>query len=479
MENIKNIIISFDNATKLKKVVAVKEDKIERYYSKDMSQDDLLVIYSNLVDQLEEQYSEELKGLTDKQKVNKLRDMKLIQRNENNLIIGFTEYEEPVKFVVTYEEGQREFSEDNMETSEYITEYIGNLRDICDTYGIKVTNTDTMIEDLKKLGVYSKEEEKEHNENEGSLLPVVIKENKISNLSVKDKWFLGILGAGTLALITSGIVSSLNSKNKNDEKRNQTTIELATEAPTPTPYTENTQEVPFLILEEPTVEPTLEPTVQPTPYIPPRENEVDESLGCAAPDKMTLVREVNSDYVYDINQSHYNIIELRNQNMDSLENYIQSNIPITDHGYYIYYENLFNDAPKTEKIFVKYFSMFGNHIIRCGYRDINFGDMLTYAKNSCHEVVAYIRDNKPLTVYINGEETNIYYNDLSKRAKEIVLNIAWSNYTVLNSSPELYKLSDYGEEANIAEINYNGEILTKSDIADILITAYEELSMTK
>ena len=30
-----------------------------------MSQEDLLVIYSNLVDQLEEQYSEELKGLKD------------------------------------------------------------------------------------------------------------------------------------------------------------------------------------------------------------------------------------------------------------------------------------------------------------------------------------------------------------------------------------------------------------------------------
>ena len=471
MENINNIIISFDNEKKLNKLVVVKEDKIERYYSKDISQEDLLVLYANFVGELEEQHAEELEGLTDKEKVNKLAKMKLIQRNENNMIINLEEYEEPVKFIVSYEEGQKEFNEESLDTEEYTVEYAGTLKDICETYGINITNHDEIISKLKKLGLYSKHDEKVKE----SLLTSVIKKNKISKLTIKDKWFLGILGAGTLALITSGIVGSIKKNNKENED-NKTTMELATIAPTPTPYEEVVEES-VLFFEEV----TPEPTPMPTPYIPQQEetNVEDASLGCSAPNKTTLIKEVNGNRSYDVNQTYFDIIELRNQNTDSIENNIQSNIPITDTGYYIYYENLFNDAPKTEKLFVNYFSMFGNHIIRCGYKDYNYEDMLKYSKNSCHEVVKYIRDNKPLTLYINGEETKIYYNDLSNKAKNIVLNIAWSNYTVLNSNPDLYKLSNYGEKADIAEINYEDEIITKSDIADILIDAYNDLSMTK
>ena len=43
---------------------------------------------------------------------------------------------------------------------------------------------------------------------------------------------------------------------------------------------------------------------------------------------------------------------------------------------------------------------------------------------------------------------------------------------------DFYKV-DLGEEAKIPEIHYNNEIITKSEIADILINAYENLSITK
>ena len=140
---------------------------------------------------------------------------------------------------------------------------------------------------------------------------------------------------------------------------------------------------------------------------------------------------------------------------------------------------MFNSYKLSDKAFVKYFSMYGNQIIKNVYKNNQIQGVNEYAKQSCYEVVRCIRDNQPLSVIINGQLQQIYYNDLSNKAKETVLNIAWSNYIVLNSNPDLYKISSYGEEANIPEIHYNNEILTKSDIADILITAYEELSITK
>lgn len=480
MEKIMKVIMSFNEDKTIKKIVVVTENQIERYTCDSLSKEELINIYNQCIKELVNDYKEELNGLSQKEKLNKLVELKLLERNEDNLIVHIIESEDPVKFDVKYENGQKEYNENDMDTEEYMVEYAGTLKDICETYGIKMTNHDEIISKLEKLGLYSKYEEKK-------LLPVVIKENKVSNLSVREKWILGILGTGVVAAIVYGGIELLKN-NHNDDNHDKNTIELQSiETPTPTPY-DNALETDSIVFEQSTVVPTPEPTPfipTPTPYVKEIYIANEENIFpnyVEAEDKSIVIKETNGFSFYGNNDDLDHAIEIRNQNMDSLENHIQSNIDINDKGYYIYFENMFNDSDIEDKAFVKYFSMFGNQIIKCGYVDNNFGGntgVNNYSMLSCMEVVHRIRDNHPIEVYINGEKKCIYYSNLSTKAKNAVLNIAWSNYTVLNSNPELYKISDLGEEANVPEIHYDDEVLTKSDIANILTAAYEELSMVK
>ena len=476
MEKIMKVIMSFNDDKTIKKIIVVTENEIERYTCDALSKEELINIYNQCIKELVNDYKEELNGLSQKEKLNKLVELKLLERNENNLIVNLTESEDPVKFTVQYENGQKEYNENDMDTEEYMSKYSEILKLILETYGIKANDSDEIISKLEKLGLYSEYKEKK-----------TLPDNKISNLSVRKKWILGILGTGVVAAIVYGGIELLKN-NHNDNSHDENTIELqSVETPTPTPY-DNVEEVEYLVFEQPTVVPTPEPTPfipTPTPYVKEiyiaNEDNIFPNY-VEAEDKSIVIKETNGFSFYGNNDDLDHAIEIRNQNMDSLENHIQSNIDINDKGYYIYFENMFNDSDIEDKAFVKYFSMFGNQIIKCGYVDNNFGGntgVNNYSIMSCMEVVHRIRDNHPITVYINGEERKIYYSNLSNKAKNAVLNIAWSNYTVLNSNPELYKLSDMEEEVNIPEIHYDNEVLTKSDIADILTAAYEELSMIK
>ncbi len=476
MEKIIKVIMSFNEDATINKVIVVTENQIERYTCEQLSQINLNIVYRECLKTLENEYKEELEGLTDKEKQKKLIKLKLIERNENNLIVNLKESEDPVKFTVQYEEGQKEYNEADMDTEEYMSKYCEILKLILETYGIKANDSDEIISKLEKLGLYSKYKEKK-----------TLPDNKISNLSVRKKWILGILGTGAVAAIVYGGIELLKN-NHNNDNHDKNTIEFQNiETPTPTPY-DNVEEVEYLLFEQSTVVSTPEPTPfipTPTPYVKEIyfENEenifpnYDEPL-----DNSIVIREINGLSYYGINESFEDLYTIRNQNMDSLENKRQSNIPDEDKGYYIYFENLFNEDKIWEKAFVKYFSMYGNQIVKCGYKDNNYDfnpEINEYSIKSCYDVVRYIRDNVPLIVNINGKKHELHFSNLSNKAKNVILNIAWSNYTVLNSNPELYKISDLGEESNIPEIHYNNEILTKSDIADILIAAYEELSMVK
>lgn len=478
MENIKKVILSFNEDRTIRKLVVVSDNSIERYTSETISEEELMNIYLDCVNELENEYSEKLTGLTRKERLNKLNELKLIERNEEDLITNITETDDSLKFIVNFENDQKEF--ESYDESEYKDNLKKMIQLMCNTYGIKEDSYSQLISKLEKLGLYSQYEEKKS-------LPVVMKENKISNLSVRKKWILGILGTGVIAAIVYGGIELLKN-NHNDDNNNKKTIEIpAVETPTPTPYVDNVVEEENIVLD-PTVEPTVYiPT--PTPFVIENSKQIyfedeqrlfpnyNEPVG----NNLLMMDTIGKNY-YGINHSLDDVIEIRNHNMDSLENNIQSNIPVEDEGYFIYFENLFNNSDICDKAFVKYFSMFGNQIIKCGYVDKNFDYNMginNYSKKACYEAIRCIRDNQPISVYINGEKQNIYYDNLSNKAKNVVLNIAWSNYTILNSSPDLYKLSDSGEEANISEIHYNDEVLTKSDIADILINAYEELSIVK
>ena len=160
MEKIMKVIMSFNDDKTIKKIVVVTEDKIERYTCDALSKEELINIYNQSIKELVNDYKEELNGLSQKEKLNKLVELKLLEKNENNLIVNLTESEDPVKFTVQYENGQKEYNENDMDTEEYMVEYAGTLKDICETYGIKMTNHDEIISKLEKLGLYSKYEEK-------------------------------------------------------------------------------------------------------------------------------------------------------------------------------------------------------------------------------------------------------------------------------------------------------------------------------
>ena len=175
-----------------------------------------------------------------------------------------------------------------------------------------------------------------------------------------------------------------------------------------------------------------------------------------------LIEKLNGEQ-YEIYDENYNssetLIEIRNQNMSSVGNYVQSYIPIKDKGIYIYHENIFNNNLR-DKAFVKYFSMIGNQIIKSAYEDDYFRGIVDNAVKSAEDVVSLIENNEPLEVYICGERQFIYFDELSHEAKEMVLNIAWTNNLPLS---------------NIK--TYNGH--TQDDISDIILNKANELDMIK
>ena len=104
--------------------------------------------------------------------------------------------------------------------------------------------------------------------------------------------------------------------------------------------------------------------------------------------------------------------------------------------------------------------MIGNQIIKSAYEDDYFRGMIDNSVKSAEEVVRLIENDEPLEVYICGCEDYICFSELSNEAKEVVLNIAWTNNLPLTNT-----------------ITYNGN--TQDDISDIILDKANELGMIK
>ena len=411
MENIKKIILSLNEDGKIKRMVVVGEDKIERYSRKNLSNDEIMRIYTNYVNILKNQYKIQLDGLnTDKEQVNKLASLGVIERNEH-----FFDYDEP--------------------------------------------------------------------ENDNEVEDNYVESSKIKNFIVNHPYISAAIVTGaTFVIVHSGIKLAKKNYNTKDNK-NKTTMELQ--------LPEETKKPEFEFVQE-TKAPRITPkhTVTSKTTVKPKDTSSKISFlyhnsNFTYPEPSSnkiLMRKVNGEEYFSFNDNLESLMEIRNYNMDSVANKVQSDIEIDNDGMYIYYENLFNDYDIKDKAFVKYFSRFGNQIIKCAYQDNNFDLELgvnKFAKQSCYDFIRYVRDNEPLSVYIDDIKQDIYYSELSKDAKEAVLNIAVANYTALNSYPELYKDDPDREESLIIEINYKNEEITKADVLDIIINAYNELHLTK
>ena len=470
---IKKIVVSTNDDNTIKGILVIRENSVEKYGYKEETNKPLEDIYSESVVELINQNKEKYDGLKNQQIVNILNDEGKILVNENYMM-KITEYVEPIKFVVSYENQDVEVKEEGLDTDKYNEEYRNYLEDLCDTYNIPFDNIEEAINTLTTLGLYEKKVPKKE-------LVTVLKENKVKNFIANHSVISKLVGAGLLLALVAVGAKSCSKQKENDNTKNIISFESqATPAPTSTPYEEVLEKDEFVFIEETTPEPTIVPKEISF------DNEDSYFSDLVKPSSDVVVmkdlagREYGNDYI-----SVESLIEIRNQNIDSIENRIQSNIEIEDAGMYIYFENLFNDFDLTEKAYVKYFSMMGNEIINRGYdnniyradRGVQF-----YSKLSCTEVVRLIRNNQPLKMNIYGQEQYVYFSNLSREAKEVILYIVWSNYTCLNrNSDEYFEEDQYKlhENATVPEIEYGQEVFSKADIADIITRAYDKLSYSK
>ena len=449
---IKKVLLSMNDKT-LKGLVVIRENEIQTYGYGKISNDELLNKYSNLINELKEQNKDEVKDLTGQEVVNKLYSLGKLEYNHGEIITKITNYidasENPIKFVVTKTYGQEEIKlADCYDEKDYMSKLKNKLVEMCNTYNIELDSEDDITNEffnnLEKLGIYEDKQEGKVIEEvvptiEEKTKKEILTDAKIKNFVANHKILSGLIAAGILFTLIKvpGCHKVINKSNTEDVKTDNSIEDqmdyVVEELPTTEPL-EYFSEIAFLDMDG--YKDTCCDTI--------------------------LVEKVNGRQ-YDIYDEYYGnldtLIDIRNENMSNIANYIQSYIPVNDKGKYIYHENLFNDNLR-DKAFVKYFSMIGNQIIKSAYEDDYFKGIIDNTIRSAEDVVSLIENDEPLEVCICGERQYIYFSELSREAKEVVLNIAWANNLPLTNTT-----------------TYNGH--TQDDISEIILAKSEELEMIK
>ena len=396
--------------------------------------------YRKSIKELVDMYQEDLGDLSEKDVIRNLIAMGKVEITNEDIITKVTLYEDEDKFQVESTDGTIDINSmdyyDEEEYNELLEEYINKL---FTTYDIKNGNEEELI----NLGVLKKVKNFER----------VLKDNKITNFCLKNKKL--VIGILSTAIALTGLNYMIHSKSKNKSNSGATKT-----------YVEATLE-PIQI-------PTSTPTVSPTPtpiqyskdiYIVNEENIFPNYI---EPDSPSLIKhDINGENTYSFyTYDQEELFDIRNADMSSIGNRIQSNFDLEGSGTYIYFENAFPDLDKKDLAYVKYFSMFGNVIIKEAYVKNNINGnygVNDYTGLSAYEVVRLIENDIPLHVYISGQEYYIRYSSLSNEAKNIVLNIAWTN------TLPLYKQA----------VDYDGCVYSQDAISDIILNKYDELNLTK
>lgn len=468
---IKKIILSMDGK-ELKGLIVIRDNIVEHFGYGKIIKNELYRKYMDLIQELANQCQEEVAGLSNQDLVNKLFLLGKIEYNRKNLILKITDCfdidNKHNKFIVEYENSKEEVKlSDCKNEEEYLNKYIKRLLEVCNTYGIKVTSVDDLknglLKKLKDLSLVEDKKETKTNrivndvidnviddEDLNEDLHSVVNDSKIKNFVMNHKVLSGILAAGTILLITT-IPGCCKKHNKdNAVKYNDEPIYLEFE---------DVEE------QEPILASVVEPSEIKEIYIDGEEYLFKDYVEPS--NEMVIAKDVlGTEYYMDdktFNYSFDNLNEIRNGNLSSIGNYLQSGIEISDQGKYIYYENKFLDKDLIDKAYIKYFSMLGNEIIKNAYVDDNLAKIYDYSRLSAINVVDMIRDDYPLHVFINGQENYIHFSELSKEAKETVLNIVWTNNIALNQKV-IY--SDNCE-------------LNQDDISNIILEKYDQMNMVK
>lgn len=459
MNNIKKVILSMDKEgtsnvyENLKEIIVVREDSIERYGKSYDIKKQYIIIAKELL----EQYKDELKGLTSQNAIDKLwKDLKVIEYNYSSLIKEINIYQDENKkteeFVVVYNDHDEvEKLADSYDEDDFVRKLSEKVEELSKTYNL------SEIDEMRKLGLINVKDNKKE-------LSETLKENKIKNFIVNHKTLSKVLAGAIVVTGIWGGYKLFSKNNSKDDNNNKQAIELTSITPTPTLYIDSS----FI----PTAQPTLSSEIvfeEPKEIVLKHENKNFPDYEYPENDQI-IVKKFNgkSYYLGDTkhNLSFDNLFEkIRNKNMSSIGNLVQSNIEISDKGAYIYFENKFNDNLR-EKAYVQFFSMIGNQIVKKAYLDNNMDDIYGvkyYVRQSGMSVVDLIRDNNPVIAYINGEKEAIYFDELGKEAKEVVLQIA-----IANNCPTYNSI-----------ININGQDFTQDDISNIILDKWNELQYFK
>lgn len=395
--------------------------------------------YKKSIQELVDMYKEDLSDLSEKEIIRNLIAKGKMEITHDEIITKVTIYEDEDKFKVESTNGTIEINSidyyDDEEYNDLLKQYVNELYK---TYGINKGNEEELID----LGVLKKVKRIEK----------VLQDNKIANFCLKNKKL--VIGVLSTAIALTGLnymIHGFKGKNKSNSGSIPTYVEATLE-----PIQWST--------------PTPEPTQTPIQYSKDIYIVNEENIfpNYTEPSSLSLIKhDINGDNTYSFyTYDQEELFDIRNADMSSVGNKVQSDFDLEGSGTYIYFENAFPDLDKKDLAYIKYFSMFGNVIIKNAYVknniDGNYG-VNDYTGLSAYEVVRLIENDIPLHVYISGQEYYIRYSSLSNEAKNIVLNIAWTN------TLPLYKQA----------VDYEGDVYSQDAISDIILNKYDELNLTK
>ena len=455
---IEKIILTMDKGN-IKGIIIKKKNSLERYGYSNKEHVNLLEIYSKYVRELKLKNKKEMEGLSRQETVNKLYSLNKIEY-KNNIIVNIKVFDEGSPYermVVVYDNKEEEIKLSDYENkNEYLKIKDERIKEISAEFNI---NKDNLI----RYGLIERENKFEK----------VLKENKIRNFVIKNKRMLvGILtGVVTVTGIGVGIHKLSKREIKDVKPEKEVVMFVDTPSPKPTPNqtiitSTNTPEVtlsptntpnntiPVMETLTPPATKTPEPTnelpimeqVTPPPTIKPKDIEI-----CGLDFKLVeplnndvLARKNYGEFVYvkgiNIEKILSSLNKIREENMKYISKNLSDLSKDKDDLLIIYYEN-FIDNNLSDKAFIKYFSNIGNKIITSAYEGC-IDDIIKYSELSNTEAIRLIKNNKPLEVIINGEKQELYFNELSNDAKEIIANISWNNNQCLNEIKEEKEFSN-------------------------------------
>jgi len=497
--NLKKIIILLNDDTKINKIVVVR-DTVEMVKASE---------YGSLVKELFNIYQDELKDLnTNQDKVNRLYRLGLLDATKQDIIVKATSLDDDSKFSYEYASGRYEEIINDGNNDDFSKERNQIIRDIAKMYSFNPNlEIGTVYENLVNLGIieqvkvkkeeapnvpgesneteeteneyddedYDDEYEDYDEEKEGILA-------KVKNLVINHRVLAGIVAGAVL--VTGGIAIGRISKKGSDSKSKNIIETTIGPNNTTNEYEQNSNmgaSIPsfsindaegqavsvnnqFLSLASSTVF-TPEVSFTKLETVP-----IDEELLVEIESEFLVSRYFNDpEYTFNTEEE---LLEKLNTvsytNMSDIADYLlrSDENPLDEKGKIIYFEKLLSNP--SDRAFVKYFSDLRNEIVYQMYYEHqvngvnNISLIDRYITRANTDIVKSIVNNLPLVVEENGTYYEINYNELSREAKRVFLNIAFSiadnfgnkNITIDNNEYDLTEISNIIIDENNQLLNY-------------------------